>query len=222
MATEVKKTSGQLELERRAEKKRLLAEKNRIVITDFSVCYFCKTKGLTGADAFCPNCAFPQRGTEGEQKTYIGEHMIQKIRLEEMADAVIKARNMLFAISGLTLVPYLLGSITSGDWSIFGIGIFVACLYGGLALWSKKQPFPAILTGLILYVSLWVLYIVINPVNIFSGILYKIAGLSALYYGFKAARNYENLKKQVDLKSTSMDLATPISDETGTESGNSL
>jgi hypothetical protein len=213
MAAPVKKTSGQLDLERIRLKKKLLAERNKIVIKDFTVCYFCKTKGLTESDLFCPNCAFPQRGTGQEQHKYVGEHMVQKIRLDEMGDAVKKAQNMLFAISGLTLIPYALGAATAHDGAIFGIGVFIAALYAGLAFWSRKQPFPAILTGLILYVSMWALYTIINPINFFSGIIYKIMGLSALYYGIQAARNYDNLKKQVDIKNSPLDLEIKAADE---------
>ncbi|HEV7231416.1 MAG TPA: hypothetical protein VGO45_08820 [Bacteroidia bacterium] len=213
MAIPVKKTSGQLEVERTRERNRLAAERNKIVIKDFTVCYFCKTKGLSEADAFCPNCGFPQRGTEEQQKKYVGDHMVQKIRLDEMGDAIIKARNMLFTISALTLIPYLIASIKTGEVVVFLIGIFVALLYAGLALWSRTQPFSAILTGMILYVSLWALYTIINPINFFSGILYKIMGLTALYYGYNAARNYDKMKKQVDLKNNPIDLETPVPDE---------
>jgi hypothetical protein len=208
MATPVK-TTGQLEVER-------LRQKNKIVINDFSVCYYCKTKGLAESDHFCPNCGFPQRGTEPEQKKFIGIQMVNKIRLEEMEDAVIKARNTLFAIGALTVIPYLITAIQSEQMAVIVIGILLAMCYLGLALWSGKQPFPAILTGMILYVSMWVLYCILDPSNIYRGIIYRIMAISALYYGFNAARDYERKKKQGDAKDNPVQLEETLNEQSAT------
>ncbi|MFI5149268.1 MAG: hypothetical protein ACHQRM_06005 [Bacteroidia bacterium] len=168
------KTSGQREVER-------MRQKNKIVISDFSVCYYCKTTGLNEAEQFCPNCGFPQRGTDFEQKKFIRAQKFAKQRLEDMQMAVVKARNTLFLIGGLTIIPYLITSMQLGDGSIMVIGTMLALCYLGLALWSRKQPFSAILTGMILYVSMWVLYCIADPSNIYRGIFYRIMAISALY-----------------------------------------
>ena len=45
--------------------------RRQIVITNPSVCYFCKSIGLTETDNFCPNCGFPQRGGQMAMKKFI-------------------------------------------------------------------------------------------------------------------------------------------------------
>ena len=45
--------------------------KRMIVISNPSVCHYCKSKGLTESDKFCPNCGFPQRGSQALMKNFI-------------------------------------------------------------------------------------------------------------------------------------------------------
>src|SRR4051812_16098480 len=91
------KTSGQLEKER-------IREKSQIIIPDLTVCYSCKSTGLGEKDMYCPNCGFPQRGTQAEMKNFMLKINNKKQLLEEQKKAVNKAKGLLFLLAGLNLV----------------------------------------------------------------------------------------------------------------------
>lgn len=190
---ETPKTSGQLELERRRQM-------NRIVIADLSVCHHCKRTNLAEDEAFCPNCGFPQRGDESSQRRFLAKFNIDKMQQGEYEAAVNKARNILYIVGGLNLLSGILLMAVNNDMANLIAGIIVALAFVGLALWSRTRPFPAILTGFIVYITLLVLGAILNPVSIVSGIIWKIAIISGFVYGYRGAKEAEHIKEQMELK----------------------
>src|ERR1041385_8220788 len=138
-----------------------------ISIPDLSVCYYCHTAPLN-ENAYCPSCGFPQRGTEEEQKKFITDKRVLLIQLEGMQDNIRKSRNALFGVAALYGVSYLILAITAGLPAVIE-GSVVCGLFIGLGLWANKNPYPAVLTGLICFILIIILYAVINPISIIGG-----------------------------------------------------
>ena len=184
------KTSGQLEIERR----NLM---NQITIDDLSVCYFCNSTGLKDSDLFCPNCAFPQRGTQTEMKKFIWNVNNKKKLLEDKKRAVNKARNILYILAGLNLIiGILLGLLYRNPPILIG-GVIGSGIYLALGLWSRTQPFPAILSGLFVYIVFNVINAIADPNTIYQGLIWKVLIISGFVYGYKGVKDSKKLQNDL-------------------------
>lgn len=173
--------------------------RRNIVIADLSVCYYCKSKGLKEEDKFCPNCGFPQRGTQYEMRKFLSEVNLKHRLLQDHKKAVNKARYILFGLSALNfIVAILLAVIVRINVISFISVLILSGIFLGLGLWSRKNPFSAILTGFFVYVVLQVIQALLNPQSIFNGIILKIIIISGFIYGFKGAKEASDLEEELN------------------------
>jgi len=185
-------TSGQLERQRHLQK-------HRIVINDLSICYHCKTTGLTEDITFCPNCGFPQRGSQVDMKIFMNNHRKKNQLLKEQKKAVKKARIMLYILSGFYLVSSIaVGLINELNLPILIGGLMSSGIYFGLAVWSKTSPFPAILSGLFVYIIFNVIAGILDPHTIYQGLLWKIIIIGGFIYGYKGVKEGEKLERELN------------------------
>jgi uncharacterized membrane protein YeiB len=70
---------------------------------------------------------------------------------------------------------------------LFGLNYFLALVMLGLFFWARRAPFPAMVTGLCVYLAVIVLNAAFEPKTLVQGILIKILFISALVAGIKAA-----------------------------------
>ena len=108
------------------------------------------------------------------------------------------ARNMLFIVAGVQLLAGLFAvkdQEEPGKTISIAIVVGVALIFAGLAFWTKKKPFAALLTALILYGSLLILDAIFEPSSIIRGIILKIGIIVSLISGIRNAREAEDLKK---------------------------
>ncbi len=189
-------TSGQKEVQQ-------IRQKNQIIIEDYTICYHCKTKDLKEEDKYCPNCGFPQRGSDQERRNFRYELNRKNILLSDQKKAIKKAINILFALAGLNfafgVVLYLVINLNIIE---FIASTFLALIYLALALWSKKKPFAGILTGFCVYILTIALQFIADPMTIFHGLLWKILFISAFIYGYKAVKDSEKLEKELKILNT--------------------
>lgn len=184
--------------------------RRQITISDPSKCYYCKSSGLTDADKFCPNCGFPQRGTQPDMKRFIWNINNKHQLLEDQKKAVKKARNILFGLAILFAVfSILLGLISGFDIGVLITNLMIAAVYLGLGLWSRKNPFPAILTGFFLYITLLVINAVIDPGTLLQGILMKGFVIAGFIYGYKGVKESAALEKELQSIKKAKDLSIP-------------
>lgn len=163
-----------------------------IYIPDISVCYHCKQKDLNPEEKYCTNCGFPQLGSQEEQRNFILGHRIKKSNLREAKTNISRARNYLFGVAFLNFISFAL----AGNIGII-IGLILAAIYVGLGLWSNTKPFPAFLTGLIVYVTLTAFFGILEPLTLLSGLFWKIAIIGALSYGLYSVKDVEKLEKEI-------------------------
>lgn len=104
-----------------------------------------------------------------------------------------RARILLFIIAALQLV----GIVTIGDieppdnWIYVGVFVGLAVTFAALAFWTKRKPYTAILTALVIYGSLNLLAAIIDPASIFRGIILKIVAFVLLINALKNAREVQ-------------------------------
>jgi hypothetical protein len=202
---EMAKTSAQIRREKRLKKR-------EIVITDYTVCHYCKSTGLNEADNFCPNCRFPQRGTQAEMGKFMGQIVLKKSALDDQKKAIKKARNILYILAGINLLyGLILGLIVNFDAAILIGSIIGAGIYLALGIWSKKKPFAAILSGFFVYIVFNVMGAIADPHTIYQGIIWKVVIISGFIYGYKGVKDSENIEKELTTIKESKDLA--VADE---------
>lgn len=184
--------------------------KRMIVIADPSVCHYCKSKGLTDLDKFCPNCGFPQKGSQTSMKNFIWNVNNKHTLLDKQKKAVSKARNILFGLSGLfAFFAILLGALIQKDIIILSSNFIVAFIYLGLGLWSRKNPFPAILTGFFVYITLIVINAAIDEKTLIQGILMKAFIIGGFVYGYKGVKESTELEKELESIKKAKDFTIP-------------
>ena len=71
-----------------------------------------------------------------------------------------------------------------------------AVLYGVLAIWASSAPMPAVIVGLVLYLSS-IGYSVAQGASPFDGLLLKGIILVLFVNGLGAARNYDDAKRRI-------------------------
>ena len=91
-----------------------------------------------------------------------------------------------------------------------GVDSFIGLIFIGLAFWVNKKPYMAVLSGLILYLSLIVIAAVSDPATITAGWLFRIIIIVALVSGLKAAKQAEELRRELGLLDIDKDKEIPI------------
>ena|SRR5688572_27565309 len=146
----------------------------------------------------------PEAGAPQQSEDVISEYYdgVKKLEMQGYESGIRKARNALFFAAGIYLVWELIG-ITVADipfslipmtyWAILGA---VVASFIGLAIWTRKRPYSAIIAGLILFILLWILSIVIaGGEAIYKGILVRAIVIGILIKALKPAKEWEDLKK---------------------------
>ena len=108
----------------------------------------------------------------------------------EVNKSINQGRIALFVLAGIYIVVGFLESFYIDFHNIvFGIIDWgVAVCFLGLAIWSFSKPYFALLSGLILYLLIIVILALIDPVTIFSGIIWKVLIITYLIYATKTAK----------------------------------
>ncbi|NTW33912.1 MAG: hypothetical protein HGB12_15070 [Bacteroidetes bacterium] len=193
-------TSGQREKER-------IRQRTQININDLTTCYYCKTTGLKENDNFCPNCSFPQKGSQAEMKNFIWNINNKQKLLVDQKKAINKARNILYILAGMNFVlGILLGLIINVN-----IQILIACIISGgiyflLGLWSRKQPFPAILSGFFVYIVFIVINAIADPNTIYQSLFWKAIIISGFIYGYKGVKDSKKIETELESIKNAKDL----------------
>ena len=109
------------------------------------------------------------------------------------------ARIWLYVIAAIQVVFGIVQYAITDDKEI---GLVVAIVEAGIgvlfflfALWSYKKPATAFMTALVTFVVIHVASAIIEPSQIYKGIILKVLVIVALVKGFNNAREVEKLKE---------------------------
>lgn len=72
---------------------------------------------------------------------------------------------------------------------------FMGCIFLGLWVWAKSNPFSATVTALVLYLSLQLLNAAMDPTTIVQGIIIKIIIVLVLINGVKSGLAFKKLQE---------------------------
>ncbi|TDQ06853.1 hypothetical protein [Pedobacter metabolipauper] len=154
-------------------------------------------------DVFCNGCGFPLQGTEQEQAFYQSERTAKEIDLGELTGKVESARKSLYWIAVLigvsTFITYFGIEDEQEKMAQAVIAVIIICAFSGLAIWGKRKPTTAMISGLSLYLILIILSAIVDPLSILSGIIIKVIIIGYLIKGIKAVVEADKLKKELNI-----------------------
>ena len=133
---------------------------------------------------------------------------ITQIEREGYEAVVKKARNALFWAAALIFAGEMIAMFSKlgvFDITVFGIAVFEAAIFIGLALWTRKKPYTAIICGLCAFILFIILSVVVNGYTdgaegalkaVFGGIIVKVLILLALIRPLKDARELQRMNEE--------------------------
>lgn len=124
---------------------------------------------------------------------------VKKMEMEGYASGIKKARTALFVTAALLLIGEVITVSAAGvEWTPLLIGIVAVevGIFIALAIWTKTQPYTAIVLGLVVFILYWILGIVLNgPEAAVKGIVVKIIIIVNLVQAIKPAKAWQDMKK---------------------------
>jgi hypothetical protein len=166
--------------------------------------------------AFCTGCGMATAaGGTGPRivgvKDIASSKAGQSLQSEQLAKQERKAFITLLVLGILNLV--IGGIITAGAFAVAAQGkatsqtdlrilqvmglanCVIGGIYVGLALWARKSPLPATITGLVIYISLLALNGILAPESLLGGLIIKVIIIAALANGVSAGLKHRQLRQ---------------------------
>lgn len=148
--------------------------------------------------------------SNADQQDVIAEYanQLNQFEIAGYEKTVRRARNALFWAGGLIFLGEMISmyqTFNGFDPFVFAIGLFEAGIFVGLAFWTRKKPYTAVLTGLIAFIVIILFAVVVTGMAegstgvfkaLFSGIILKIVILFNLIVPLKDARALQAAKAQ--------------------------
>lgn len=155
--------------------------------TETLVCENCQAVTLV-TQKFCSQCSFPIGGTKNEQIAFRSNIAVRTRLLKESERHVNICKKLLYLLAGINIVLGLLAGFGADNFPSMISSICVALLFLILTAWADRNPFGAILTAFIVYLTLNVVNTIDNPTLLFRGIPSKIICVIAFVGGIRSAR----------------------------------
>ncbi|MBL7741701.1 MAG: hypothetical protein JNK14_20955 [Chitinophagaceae bacterium] len=146
----------------------------------------------------------------GKEENIVSDYAeeLKQIEMQGYETAVRKARNALFWTAGLIFLGEMISMLrseTGFEPIILGIAIIEAGIFIALALWTKKKPYTAVVTGLIAFLGIIAFSAVVFGIlegaggvikSLASGIIVKIIILVTLIKALSDARALQKAKEE--------------------------
>jgi len=155
--------------------------------TETLVCENCKAVN-SATQKFCSRCSFPIGGTRDEQMIFRSNIAVRTRLLKESERGISTCKKLLYVLAAINLILGLVAGFMADDFSTMISSICLALLFLILTAWADRNPFGAILTAFMVYLTLNVVAIIDNPALLFQGLLFKIIFIVAFVGGIRSAR----------------------------------
>jgi len=147
-----------------------------------------------------------EQSNEDIISNYMDEMALADIEFHQ--SVVKKARNALFLAAVLIFLGEMISMFKDSgafDITIFIIALVEAGIFVGLALWTKRKPYSAIVGGLIAFIGIHLLAMAVNGyvdgidaalLSLMSGFIFKIFILAALFNALRNAKELQNIQRK--------------------------
>ena len=163
--------------------------------------YYCTTCGKALAT---PHGAAGPRIVEADGLA--GTAVGQSLQTEELHKQARKAAGALLAVAILQWVfGAILIAIAESEEElrnmevrvvVYAVVFIIGAIFFALCLWARKNPLPAAITGLVLFVSIHLLDAAVDPTSLVRGIIVKIIIVVVLARAISAGIRYRKLREQ--------------------------
>lgn len=158
-------------------------------------CKICKTE-INDESAFCKICKYPLKGTEQEQASYISKQVMQKSDVEESIERLKKSRNILFAVGAFYIVAQFTPLMSTPSTFEMIFSLLLGMLFVGFGFLTFKKPKLALVIPLSLTILYYIVLLLINPLYLWTGILWKMIVLLGLGYGYISVKKSDKILKE--------------------------
>ncbi|HLP52774.1 MAG TPA: zinc ribbon domain-containing protein [Chitinophagales bacterium] len=162
-------------------------------------CPTCK-KAVSPEAKFCDSCGYPVGGSTFDKNEFEYAYEVKRYELEKAQGVVKNGVTTLYVLSGLILLADLVVYYTTDNVGFLIAGILLPVMFVGLAQWAKVKPFTALVVALVLYVTLILSDVFVNPASIVQGIILKIIVISALVKAVRGAKDAQNIMGELEAK----------------------
>jgi hypothetical protein len=170
----------------------------------------CPHCGVLNADAgaFCESCGKALPATEPEAPRIVSGVKLASTPLGrrlQVDDIRKQARNTARALLLVAILQAIVGTflilMMQEQGRVRNLALPLIMIYGiaavflGLYFWARRQPLPAAIAGLAIFVTLHVVEGLIDPNAIAQGLLLKIIVVAVLARGISAGPKYRQLQQ---------------------------
>jgi hypothetical protein len=158
-------------------------------------CKICKTE-VNEETTICNVCRYPLKGTGKEQASYVAKQVMQKSDVEESIGRLKNSRMILFIIGAFNIiVPFTPLINTPSSFAII-FSVVLGLVFVGFGFLTFKKPKIALIIPLSMTVLYYLILLIINPLYIWTGILWKMIILMGRGYGYFSVRKSNKILKE--------------------------
>ena len=165
--------------------------------SEITICENCRSQ-QSNEKKFCSSCSFPVQGTDEEKSSFRLRLSSRKRFLKDAEQKTRSATTMIYVAAGLFFVSGLITFFATDDFAILLVNLVICVVYLILAVWSSRNAFAAILTALLIYLTIQLINVMTIPGSLFSGIIIKIVIIAAFVKGIKAALEAKGLLVELE------------------------
>lgn len=155
---------------------------------------------------YCSQCSFPIDGTEDEKRSFRLTVSSRKRFLDDARDKIKSARIVIQVLAGLFFLIGLFMGFAMDDFASMIANLCLCVIYLMLAAWCNQNALGAILTAFIIYITLMVVNVIIDPATLFQGVIIKFFVIAGLVKGIRSAQEAKGFLKELqNLKAVPVD-----------------
>lgn len=151
----------------------------------------CENCGNIGSlnQKYCSKCSFPFGGTEEEKQKFKAKITGHKFLMAEAKKETQTALIIILVLAGIVFLTGLYQGFMADNFGGMILNLCLCLLYLILAAWCNKNPFGAILTAFIVYLTINVINAFFDPLTLFQGLLMKIIIIGGFVKGIRSAKD---------------------------------
>ena len=166
--------------------------------------------------SFCPHCGAPVEPTAAFCATCgkavssgsTGPRIVEredlasteagiKLQAESLLKQSHKAFVCLLVVALLQFVAaFIFLGLAPGMPHVSVVVGIIGGIFLGLAVWARRSPLPAAITGLVILLTLWAVDAVVDPTTLVHGIIVKLIVLLVLGRAIQAGVRYRQLMRE--------------------------
>jgi hypothetical protein len=161
------------------------------------ICENCKAPHGTD-QKFCQQCSFPVGGTDTEKQAFRMNVGMHQQWLRNATKETGTAKTIIYILAGIFLLFGIYQGLAVDDFAGLITNLIVCVVFLVLAAWTDSNPFGAILTAFIIYLTIQLFNFFLDPATLFGGILWKVLIISGFLKGIRSAQEAQRLRKKLE------------------------